>query len=632
MSKYKTVGGSKTLFRGGCKDAKSGNAVVQIGINVLSTLILGASNYCMHCLAAPNREEVDRAHARKKFLHIGIPALRNLKWISRYRAIVWVILGITALPIHFLYNSVLILTTQANKYQVMAGPENLLEPEFNATNFYGTGNHTHLREKAYEVRHRISSGEFQQMEAKDCIDNYVQQYVSKWGDLMVIQDGDLAGEDGLGQIWDGKKIPYDHNALVVVESDEQDFPDNGTYLLPHGSTLYVDYDYQADYQASNIVEDDQWTALAHGGLDFLEYNYPGRTNVTLLRNFPLTADPRMFPTAYWQCLGLIDYESSASSDCNRTTLATILNGVDKWKPFGHEVKHCWSEIVEEECSLTLNVGICMAVIACNFVEACCMCLTLLWIRRPGLMTIGDAIELFLGLTMSAVSLGVIQEKDGQFQIGIGTQAGKNNIANKQTLVSAVLLANFPQIFSSYIFIGFNYILTSMFAGREWISYSQRRKPLRVTNPKGQQSSTYYLQLPYRFSIPLLAISGLISWLTSQVLFVVRVQIRDSSGVNQPDDFILACGYSPGAIVITILVGTVLGLAVLVIGLKKLPDTMPLAGTNSAAIAAACHALHGDEDSALKPVKWGVVSDDGDFGHCSFSAGPVEPLVAGRLYR
>ena len=96
--------------------------------------------------------------------------------------------------------------------------------------------------------------------------------------------------------------------------------------------------------------------------------------------------------------------------------------------------------------------------------------------------------------------------------------------------------------------------------------------------------------------------------------------------------ITTCGYSPGAMVITVVVGTVLAVVVLIIGLRKFPDDMPLAGTHSAAIAAACHATKGDEDCALKPVKWGVVSEDGNCGHCSFSAGSVEPLVEGRVYR
>lgn len=101
-SNHKVVNGSGTLFQGNCAEAKRTNTFVQVGINVLATLLLGASNYCMQCLSAPTREEVDSAHAKKEFLHIGVPSFTNLKKINRPRMIVWVLLGLSALPIHFL--------------------------------------------------------------------------------------------------------------------------------------------------------------------------------------------------------------------------------------------------------------------------------------------------------------------------------------------------------------------------------------------------------------------------------------------------------------------------------------------------------------------------------------------------
>ena len=102
LSNHKVENGSGTVWSGACDKAKWKNASVQIGVNILSTLLLSASNYCMHCLGAPRREEVDRAHAKKTALHIGVPSLQNLKWLDRYRVALWVVLGLSALPIHFL--------------------------------------------------------------------------------------------------------------------------------------------------------------------------------------------------------------------------------------------------------------------------------------------------------------------------------------------------------------------------------------------------------------------------------------------------------------------------------------------------------------------------------------------------
>ena len=246
---------------------------------------------------------------------------------------------------------------------------------------------------------------------------------------------------------------------------------------------------------------------------------------------------------------------------------------------------------------------------------------------------GCITRFFFALGAGLGSIATIMGSDGSINIGLGTQPGLNYINLQPPLLTSVLIANSPQLLCSYIFLGFNYLLTCMLTGREWMSFSHRRRSLRVTYPAGEQHSTYYLQLPYRFSIPLQIMSALMSWLTSQILFVVRVRFVNGYTVDEQDSAgVHTCGYSPGAIVITVIVGTALALTVLLLCMRKYPNTMPLAGTNSAAIAAACHALPEDRESIMQPLQWGVVSQKGGVGHCSFSAGVVAPLIPGRMYR
>jgi hypothetical protein len=49
--------------------------------------------------------------------------------------------------------------------------------------------------------------------------------------------------------------------------------------------------------------------------------------------------------------------------------------------------------------------------------------------------------------------------------------------------------------------------------------------------------------------------------------------------------------------------------------------IPLAGTNSVALSAACHSVSDDKDVSLKPLRYGVVEDVD--GVC-FSSKEVEP--------
>jgi hypothetical protein len=63
---------------------------------------MGASNFSMQLLAAPTRGKVDKAHSRSVWLDIGVPSLRNITYISGRRRLVWWILGLSSLPLHFL--------------------------------------------------------------------------------------------------------------------------------------------------------------------------------------------------------------------------------------------------------------------------------------------------------------------------------------------------------------------------------------------------------------------------------------------------------------------------------------------------------------------------------------------------
>lgn len=90
------------LLQGDCERVKRLNSGLHILINILSTILLSGSNYCMQCLSAPTRREVDKAHASQRWLDIGIPSVRNLRYISRWRLALWLLLGASSVPLHLL--------------------------------------------------------------------------------------------------------------------------------------------------------------------------------------------------------------------------------------------------------------------------------------------------------------------------------------------------------------------------------------------------------------------------------------------------------------------------------------------------------------------------------------------------
>ena len=164
----------------------------------------------------------------------------------------------------------------------------------------------------------------------------------------------------------------------------------------------------------------------------------------------------------------------------------------------------------------------------------------------------------------------------------------------------------------------------MLLTEEWCGYALKPKPLRVSSAQGVQRGTYRLQLPYKYGIPLLICSGMLHWLVSQSIFLVRIDVRDSMGAEIPLKSLSACGYSPIAIMFAIALGLMVVIVGIVTGFRKHKAAVPLAGSCSAVISAACHPPQGSIDTKLSSVKWTLIkggSNDTDAAglrHYSFT--------------
>lgn len=90
------------IFSGDCNRVSSLNVWAHLAINALSTMLLSGSNYCMQCLVAPTRDDINRAHAKRKWLDIGTPSVRNLRQVGTTKAVLWWALGLSSVPLHLM--------------------------------------------------------------------------------------------------------------------------------------------------------------------------------------------------------------------------------------------------------------------------------------------------------------------------------------------------------------------------------------------------------------------------------------------------------------------------------------------------------------------------------------------------
>lgn len=173
--------GIATAYIGDCTAAARWTTATHLLINLLSSLLLGASNYCMQRLVAPTRKEIDQAHAQKKWLDIGMPSVRNLASISKSRLALWILLASSSIPLHFLYNSVVFETIGANDVDFL-----VVAPEFftNKTSWsYLTFNSTwdnfitRLQDTLLDNKY-LDRTAFENITGTECIARYTSSFIS----------------------------------------------------------------------------------------------------------------------------------------------------------------------------------------------------------------------------------------------------------------------------------------------------------------------------------------------------------------------------------------------------------------------------------------------------------------------
>ncbi|OCK73822.1 hypothetical protein K432DRAFT_472278 [Lepidopterella palustris CBS 459.81] len=108
--------GIATLHTGSATRIGRLSTMYHVLINVLSTLLLSASNYTMQVLCSPTRNDVDKAHALGRHVNIGILSAQNLRCINWRRVALWWTLTLSSIPLHLFYNAAIFKVTTGNQY------------------------------------------------------------------------------------------------------------------------------------------------------------------------------------------------------------------------------------------------------------------------------------------------------------------------------------------------------------------------------------------------------------------------------------------------------------------------------------------------------------------------------------
>ena len=186
--------GLGTLQDGSCKRTMSLTNWIHIAINVLSTLLLGASNYSMQCLSAPTRGEVDKAHSQGIWLDIGVPSVRNLRRLSTPRIVLWWLLATSSIPLHLLYNSAVFSTLSTQQFKAYLVTAKFLDgAPFNVTasigfNLYNTVTAKELNDAQDALQNIKTNDSYVKLQNEECADTYSAPIISTNSDLFLVSD------------------------------------------------------------------------------------------------------------------------------------------------------------------------------------------------------------------------------------------------------------------------------------------------------------------------------------------------------------------------------------------------------------------------------------------------------------
>lgn len=207
----------------------------------------------------------------------------------------------------------------------------------------------------------------------------------------------------------------------------------------------------------------------------------------------------------------------------------------------------------------------------------------------------------------------------------------------------ILLANAPQLILSVMYVSYNQYITLMCVAAEAMRFCEKRDYLRVSRPRGQQRSTYWLGLPFIYSIPLMTVCGIMHWALSQSLFLTELRIVDPNTKIDPDGHKTAVGYSIIGFIVLLGIAAIMVIALILVGLRKYPAGMPLLSSCSLAVAASCHGddhrspSDAEDESAREaeaeaPLMYGVTAVVGPMrGRVGFSSEAVQPLEKDWIY-
>jgi hypothetical protein len=596
----------------------------------------------MAAATAPSREEVDLAHRKRKWLSIGLLSPRNLGSVSVQKVLACTLLALTSLPVHLFYNSVIFPSLSGNDYfwavvteDFLSGaPFNLSDSNYSwepaesvlsSIDMVGLTPTPSQWTQWYQTIQRNAS-QYERLDNENCIKAYSQKLIPNRRHVVLVSSTKNAT-----------------NSVLAFDASEiaNEGGEDPTNWICSRDTAASD----ETCDASPFLQAPQdWAVFGFPIMYCLSEQTEGSCSVRFSSDLAVVIIVCNFIKLCVEIYILFFGGLDQALTCVGDAIASFLTFEDTQ--------------TRDMCLLSINEvsnGLRYPLIGRR--PRCYLLSRPRWAKAISLKrwTLSLAILVVAVLLVAILyaiadttgfgTKGFDTSARGLWKIGFGQIDPEILIAsdNFGTPITLSLLANTPQLILAMIYYLYNGMLTSFFTAQEYSTFAFRSQNLRVASPAGNQASTWFLGMPWTWSILFLVMQTLLHWFVSQAFFVVEVSAFNEDGtLNTGWGSISNCGFSPLAMICAMVLTVIMMLLTIILGMRRFPaKSPPVAGNSSAAISAACHPGVYEEKTAFIGLKWACISSwpDGT-GHCSFAVAkdedgmgvPMEEVHEGTRYK
>ncbi|KAF2971938.1 hypothetical protein GQX73_g1523 [Xylaria multiplex] len=586
--KYPTRDGVGLIYAGNCDTVHTSNRYIHLLINVLSTGMLSASNFCIQLQVSPTRADVDRVHEHNSWLDIGILSIKNLKYISRWRLASCIVLALSSLPIHLIFNAAVFESRGSNDYTIAVVKDSFLN---GASWDLSTAERNRRGDPGWDD-YRINPKQNYQRIIADIQGNITNSlYDAKNTSACYALYDDYWAVQG--------------NAVILVKNETVQQNKNDSLLL------YVSVTPRWDDWAKNM-----WAA-SNGTGRFVAFSPPPPITTWFL-------GPPRYEVS--RCLVQVLPPEATMNRCRLLysahilytvvvfNLIKVLTMLSIWGSRKIDERRRKAIKGEGDARPTESITAPREAVLATLGDAVAsfmreadkttknMCLVTKhdivkslekrpsnrkgkkdlnpeshprrWkvdnIRWMSVVTRKQWFYLILLYTISLTALYVILARSFTSlrqrlrsetvslsflrSLGFGSVTPYTYLnlhlprGDPLGLLINVLIINSPQLVFSILYSLYGAILTTFLIQREFSLMYSHRKALRVSEPVGIQRSSYFISLPLRYGIPLNVSSALLHWLISQSFFISRITALKPDGIEDYENTFSTLGNSPIAII------------------------------------------------------------------------------------